>query len=142
MVLSCELHSCITATSPNSDHTSRYPAYLRDQSYYLSDAIVVDGDLSHHRNSRYTARASGAFRISQDATTWAEARNGASKRSHCAFTTSYRLHYLSLQEYDDHVTDLRAKVTDSRESRPPPRPSVQRTGTRLISVDNVLQHAS
>lgn len=34
------------------------------------------------------------------------------------------------------------QVTDTRESRPPPRPKVQRTGTRLISVDNVLQHAS
>lgn len=38
------------------------------------------------------------------------------------------------------------KVTDSREradnNRPQPRPQPQRTGTRIISVDNVLQYAS
>lgn len=34
------------------------------------------------------------------------------------------------------------QVTDTREVRPPPRPAVQRAGTRLISVDNVLQYAS
>ena len=34
------------------------------------------------------------------------------------------------------------QVTDAREVRPPPRPQVQRAGTRLISVDNVLQYAS
>ena len=34
------------------------------------------------------------------------------------------------------------QVTDAREVRPPARPQVQRTGTRLISVDNVLQYAS
>ncbi|KAI5358154.1 hypothetical protein Slin15195_G064810 [Septoria linicola] len=36
-------------------------------------------------------------------------------------------------------------VTDSREradARQPPRPQVQRAGTRIISVDNVLQYAS
>ena len=34
------------------------------------------------------------------------------------------------------------QVTDAREVRPQARPGVQRTGTRLISVDNVLQYAS
>ena len=34
------------------------------------------------------------------------------------------------------------QVTDTREVRPQVRPQVQRTGTRLISVDNVLQYAS
>lgn len=34
------------------------------------------------------------------------------------------------------------KVTDARENRPQARPQVQRAGTRLISVDNVLQYAS
>ena len=34
------------------------------------------------------------------------------------------------------------QVTDAREIRPQVRPQVQRTGTRLISVDNVLQYAS
>ena len=34
------------------------------------------------------------------------------------------------------------QVTDAREVRPQTRPQVQRTGTRLISVDNVLQYAS
>ena len=34
------------------------------------------------------------------------------------------------------------QVTDAREVRPQARPQVQRTGTRLISVDNVLQYAS
>lgn len=34
------------------------------------------------------------------------------------------------------------KVTDAREQRPASRPTPQRTGTRLISVDNVLQYAS
>ncbi|KAF2483240.1 hypothetical protein BDY17DRAFT_280186 [Neohortaea acidophila] len=33
-------------------------------------------------------------------------------------------------------------VTDARETRPQARPTVQRAGTRLISVDNVLQYAS
>ena len=36
----------------------------------------------------------------------------------------------------------KVQVTDAREVRPPQRPQVQRTGTRLISVDNVLQYAS
>ena len=34
------------------------------------------------------------------------------------------------------------QVTDAREVRPQARPQVQRAGTRLISVDNVLQYAS
>lgn len=35
-----------------------------------------------------------------------------------------------------------SQVTDAREVRPQARPQVQRAGTRLISVDNVLQYAS
>ena len=40
------------------------------------------------------------------------------------------------------LTPPPSQVTDAREVRPQARPQVQRTGTRLISVDNVLQYAS